>query len=100
MMSKSTYTVRFPRTDFAPIELPANQNLSEYLTVQNSPVLFGCRTGLCGTCAVAIVGHSVVPTLSEQEILEIYAPDVPNARLACQVSMVSDLEIMAIEVRP
>jgi ferredoxin len=42
----------------------------------------------------------VVPTLSEQEILEIYAPDVPNARLACQVSMVSDLEIMAIEVRP
>jgi ferredoxin len=97
-MNNTIYTIRFPGTELAPIELAKDQNLSEHLTVQNSPVLFGCRTGLCGSCVVQLLGHPIAPTTAEQEILEIYAPDVPNARLACQINVVNDLAIMAIEV--
>ncbi len=39
--------ISFPETDYPPINLPHHQNLSEHLTIQNSPVLFGCRTGIC-----------------------------------------------------
>jgi ferredoxin len=92
--------IRFPGTAFAPIELSTAQNLSEHLTVQNSPVLFGCRTGLCGSCVVQLVGHPIAPTAAEQEILDLYTPDVPNARLACQINVINDLEIMAIGVEP
>jgi ferredoxin len=99
-MNSAICTIQFPGTEFAAIELSPAQNLSEHLTVQNSPVLFGCRTGVCGSCVVQLVGHPIAPTVAEQEILEIYAPDVPNARLACQINVVNDLAIMAIEVEP
>ncbi|MBC6436085.1 2Fe-2S iron-sulfur cluster binding domain-containing protein, partial [Nostoc sp. HG1] len=38
------------------MSLIPHQNLSEHLTIQNSPVLFGCRTGICGTCLVEVNG--------------------------------------------
>ena len=71
---------------------------AEYLTVQNSPVLFGCRTGLCGTCLVEIIGDITPPTEDEKEVLQILAPDNPNARLACQVDFTQDITIKTYEV--
>ncbi|MEL6495801.1 MAG: 2Fe-2S iron-sulfur cluster-binding protein, partial [Cyanobacteria bacterium J06623_7] len=44
------------QANYQSINLEVNQNLAEHLTVENSPILFGCRTGICGTCLVIIEG--------------------------------------------
>jgi ferredoxin len=76
-----------------PIQLAPHSPLSSYLTIQNSPVLFGCRTGICGTCLVKVTGNIAPPNLAERELLEILAPGDRQARLACQIDLTSDLEI-------
>ncbi|MCF4968928.1 2Fe-2S iron-sulfur cluster binding domain-containing protein [Nostoc sp. CMAA1605] len=86
-------TISFPGSDFAPITLKCHQNLSEYLTIQNSPVLFGCRTGICGTCLVEVIGDIPPPQPDEQEMLDTLAPNYPNARLACQINLTTNLAI-------
>jgi ferredoxin len=87
------YKITFPGTNFTPISLEENANLSEHLTVQNSSVLFGCRTGICGTCLVAVKGHISPPNNDEKEMLEVFAPNNTQARLACQVHLTDNIEI-------
>lgn len=89
--------VSFPGSNFEPIKLQVDDQLSECLTVQNSPVLFGCRTGICGTCLVEVVGDVLPPQPDEQEILEILAPNNTKARLACQIKITGDVEIQIIK---
>lgn len=89
--------VRFPGTNYPPIAVPEHDNLANYLTVQNSSVLFGCRTGICGTCLCVIEGEIPPPTLEEREVLEILAPGNPQARLACQVDVTNDMAIAPLE---
>lgn len=86
--------VGFPGTDYQTLTLEKYSNLSEYLTVQNSPVLFGCRTGICGTCLVVIDGDIPPPSEEEKELLEALAPENYRARLACQLHLTSDIEII------
>lgn len=93
-----TCRIQFPGSNFADVQLPKHQPLAESLTVQNSPVLFGCRTGICGTCLVRVKGNVALPTLEEQEILAIYATDVAGVRLACQLDVTDDLSIERFEV--
>ncbi|AFZ24216.1 ferredoxin [Cylindrospermum stagnale PCC 7417] len=90
-------TISFPATDYPPLTLQPHQNLSEHLTIQNSPVLFGCRTGICGTCLVEVFGEISPPQLDEQEMLETLAPQQPNARLACQLNCTKNIEIRRLE---
>lgn len=90
-------TIYFPGSDYAPIMLELHQNLSEHLTIQNSPVLFGCRTGICGTCLVEVIGDILPPQPDEREMLETLAPNHPNARLACQVDVTGNVEIRKLE---
>jgi ferredoxin len=85
--------VSFPGCDFEPIILESHESLSERLTVQNSPVLFGCRTGICGTCLVEVIGDISPPQADEQEMLETLAPNNSQVRLACQVDVRGDVEI-------
>ncbi len=95
-----SFCVEFPSTSHKTVSLPAGANLSEQLTVVNSPVLFGCRTGICGTCLVQIQsGEETLapPGEAEQEALEIYAPGIKNARLACQIALTSDVSLIRIE---
>ncbi|HLO47723.1 MAG TPA: 2Fe-2S iron-sulfur cluster-binding protein [Kamptonema sp.] len=89
-------TISFPGSDYPPITLQPHQNLSEYLTIQNSPVLFGCRTGICGTCLVEVIGDIPVAKADEQEIVDILAPNHPNARLACQLDLITNIEILRV----
>ena len=89
--------ISFPFTDFAPIILPCHENLSEHLTVHNSPVLFGCRTGICGTCLVEVVGNIPPPQSEEREILENLAPNYSRARLACQLELTGDIEMVVLK---
>lgn len=97
-MSDSCCTVCFPNTNFPAIALSAHQPLADVLTAQNSPVLFGCRTGICGTCLVTVTGQVAPPDADEQEMLEVLAPGIPNARLACQIDLIDHLEIERLDV--
>ncbi|NJN72479.1 MAG: (2Fe-2S)-binding protein [Limnothrix sp. RL_2_0] len=85
--------ISFPNSIFPSISLEKYDVLSEKLTVQNSPILFGCRTGLCGTCLVAVTGDIPLPKVEEMELLEILAPNDPQARLACQIELTTDIAI-------
>ncbi|MEH2124406.1 2Fe-2S iron-sulfur cluster-binding protein [Nostoc sp.] len=88
--------ISFPGSDFASITLECHKNLSEHLTINNSPVLFGCRTGICGTCLVEIIGDIPPSQPDEQEMLETLAPNNPHARLACQINVTGNVEIRKI----
>ncbi len=81
-------TLTFPGSRFGPMDVPDGAPLAEVLTPLCSPVWFGCRTGLCGTCVVRVVaepGLLPAPDADEREILDLVAPDVADARLACQL---------------
>ena len=89
-------TISFPETNYPPLILPPHQNLSEHLTIQNSPVFFGCRTGICGTCLVEVIGDIPAAKADEQEMLDTLVPNVLNARLACQIDLTNNVEISKI----
>jgi len=95
-MSEKHCLINFIDTNYPPLKLKKEAKLSEYLTVQNSPVLFGCRTGICGTCLVAVSGEITPPGDEEAEILGVIAPENPRARLACQLHLTSDIAITPI----
>lgn len=94
-MNQKNCKIQFPKTNYKPINLELNQNISEHLTVENSPILFGCRTGICGTCLVIIEGDIPPPSAEEKELLEILSPENPKARLACQIKLTNDIKITA-----
>ena len=83
------------------VSVPPHSNLSAYLDVNNSPILFGCRTGICGTCVcvVRVVGEGCLPPPSddEREVLDLVAPKTMNARLACKLDLTTDISIYSIE---
>jgi ferredoxin len=91
-----THLVSFGQPGYPPIRLPHGANLSEHLTVQNSPVLFGCRTGLCGTCRSVVRGDLPPAGAEEREVLEIGEPFHAEARLLCQVPLVADLVVVDV----
>lgn len=86
-------TISFPNTHNEPITVESTQPLSVSLTLQNSPILFGCRTGICGTCLVLATGNLTPPDPEEQEVLAILAPDASTARLACQIKPTGNLSL-------
>jgi ferredoxin len=94
------FEISFEGSDKEPVKLKAGEKLSEHLTVQNSPILFGCRTGICGTCAIEIIDgpelHS--RTHEEKEFLEVMAPDMPKFRLACQIKLNAHIKIKKVEI--
>lgn len=94
------HVIEFPGADYAAIEVDADTPLFDVLDASNSPVLFGCRTGICGTCVCSVVTSGDVPGPDddEREILEIFAEDDPTARLACQVQLRADIAIRELEL--
>jgi ferredoxin len=97
-MSSNQCNIRFCNPKFSTITLEKNQLLSEHLTVHNSPVLFGCRTGICGTCVVRLKGDILPPNDEEKEVLVIIADGHLEARLACKIDLISDIEIDIFEL--
>jgi len=100
MSRKNEYTISFSPETYSPITLEEGSKLSEYLSAENSPVLFGCRNGECGTCLVEVEGghKGELPEAGDLErlILDILAPDNPRARLACRIAVCADLKIRYI----
>ncbi len=92
--------VRF-RSGHASVDLPAECELSEHLTAENSPVLFGCRTGICGTCLsrVEACGSEPLPEpgSEERELTSLLRPEEPRARLLCQLRARGEILIEPLE---
>lgn len=94
------YSIQFINSDQPELTLAEGAVLSEHLTALNSPILFGCRAGICGTCVCEIkplAGNLPEPSIDEQEALSLYAPGNNHARLACQVQLFADISIRKIE---
>lgn len=92
------YEIQFEDSTFSPVKIPSGENLSEYLHACNSPILFGCRSGLCGTCLIEIMeGETTPPSQEEKEALEVYSPGNPRMRLACQLSASHSLKIRKVK---
>ena len=92
------HTVAFVDDGHEAVQVPPGKVLSEDLDVKNSPVLFGCRTGICGTCVVEVIEGAdklEPPDEDELEILELYADGLENARLACQIDVQTDIVLRA-----
>ncbi|MEZ5303973.1 MAG: 2Fe-2S iron-sulfur cluster-binding protein [Verrucomicrobiales bacterium] len=80
--------IDFPGTAFAPVAVAPEAELGLVLSAANTPILFGCRSGICGTCLVEVDGGCAnPPDRVEAESLDVYAPHHPNARLACQLRL-------------
>lgn len=93
--------IEFPDSDKPAVELKEGDNLAEKLTVHNSPILFGCRIGICGTCAIEVV-HQDQPlherTYDEKEFLGTMAPGRDEVRLACQIKINTNIKVKRTEI--
>ncbi|MCG8671697.1 MAG: (2Fe-2S)-binding protein [Pseudomonadales bacterium] len=90
---KKEHVVSFFDPAYQPVSVEEDELLSEVLDATNSPLLFGCRTGICGTCVIEVEGELPPADDDEKELLEIYAPGNPNARLACQIELTSSIRV-------
>jgi ferredoxin len=93
--------VSFENSQKPELSLNEGDCLSEKLTIQNSPILFGCRIGICGTCAVEIVSEDKplhARTHDENEFLGAMAPGRDNVRLACQIHINTNIKIKRTEI--
>ena len=93
------YTIHFPEINKPDLILPQGARLSEHLDAVNSPMLFGCRSGICGTCLCEITetqSQLSPPNDEELEALMLYAPGNVKARLACQVVLEADIVLKKI----
>jgi ferredoxin len=88
--------VSFGDAAYVPVEVPGGCELAEHLDVHNAPVLFGCRTGLCGTCVSVVEGDLPPASADEAEVLDVEAPGVAGARLLCQLRPTADLRIVRV----
>ena len=88
--------IEFVNPGYPPVLLAEGDVLSEHLNVLNSPLLFGCRMGICGTCIIRLEvlrGTLAEPSDDERELLDLIAPGDARARLACQLRATADLRI-------
>ncbi len=81
-------------------EIEDGAELSKVLDAKNSPLLFGCRTGICGTCLVEVIEgdeKSRESTGDEKELLEILCEDQSKSfRLACQMTCDQNLKLKVL----
>lgn len=92
----TTHAVSFADSSYAPVMVPRGKNLSLHLDARNSPVLFGCRTGLCGTCMSKVTvkrGTLTPPQEDEVESLDVNGATDSSCRLLCQIELSADIEI-------
>lgn len=98
-MEPKAFKISFEES-FPDVQIARDTPLSEALNVHNSPILFGCRIGICGTCSVEVIEEQGLHarTAEEAEFLEALCPEKPSSRLACQIRMCADLKIRKINI--
>jgi len=78
------------------VQVEANQRLTKICDEHPSSIFFGCRSVACGTCLIEVVSgiENLAPVMDEEQILlDVFAPDYPNIRLACQCIVQGDIQI-------
>jgi ferredoxin len=78
------------------LDITDGANLSEEVNITNCPILFGCRTGICGTCLVNVKdgADKITPAGSDElEFLDIVGGPHENPRLACMFKVLGDVEL-------
>lgn len=92
------HRVTFPGTNHPGVTVSDDRPLPFVLEPAGAPVLFGCRTGICGTCVSAVTpaGDLPPPDADERDTLDIFAPDHPDARLVCQLQLTCDAAIVPL----
>jgi ferredoxin len=96
-----SYRISFQDSHKLSVDLEAGDCLSEKLNIHNSPILFGCRIGICGTCAIEILesdGKLSERTQDEKDFLENMAPGNEKARLACQIHINTNMKVKKIDL--
>lgn len=81
------------------IQVEAGRTLDEICDEYPSSLLFACREASCGTCLMQVASgyENLSPvTSNEQEMLEVLAPGNAYARLACQCTVLGDVQISAL----
>jgi len=94
----SQHEIAYGVPGYPPSQVSAGKTLSIELDASSSPLLFGCRTGICGTCLVEVEeGFDALPPADadERELLDVLT-DKPKARLACQIQVNSALKLKPI----
>ena len=88
-----------PKITFLPsgetLEAPLNSPLLDVCEENNSPILFGCAAGACGSCRIRVIEniqHLSAITEEEFSFLSTLTCD-PRERLACQCSLEGDVTI-------
>ncbi|AFZ58474.1 (2Fe-2S)-binding protein [Anabaena cylindrica FACHB-243] len=76
------------------IKTVANQCLTQICDQYPNSILFGCRSGVCGTCLIEVVSgiENLSPIMEKEQILlDILAPKNPLIRVACQCVVKDDI---------
>jgi ferredoxin len=70
--------------------------MGDRLTELDNVLMFGCRQGACGSCAIKILSGSEnlsEMTFDERDFLESITYDPQEYRLACQCRVYGDIKI-------
>ena len=75
--------------------------LVDKLDATNSPILFGCRTGICCTCAIRV--HNPENCRPQTQVERVFFESVgleqeTDLRLSCQLSAEHDLSVEKVRV--
>jgi len=90
--------VRF-EDDNLTITVAPGAKLTDVCDQHTVSLLFGCREANCATCLIEVTSggeHLSQIALNERELLEIFAPDNPRARLACQCRVQGDCSLRVL----
>ena len=86
--------VHFLRDDLL-VEAPTGTTLLDIAEATGADITFGCRSGSCGTCRIQVIrGIEQCSPMTAEERDFLAGLDVPSdQRLACQVTVLGDVEI-------
>lgn len=78
--------------DFLAINVKPGATIQDVVEASGSALPFGCRDGMCGTCAVDIVqGMEFLSGKTNKELVVLkeicFGTATPNTRLSCQMKI-------------
>ena len=93
-MSRENATIHFLLEDLL-VQAPVGTSLQAIADASGADITFGCRDGSCGTCRIRVtkgLDHCSEMNTEERDFLQ--GLGVPaDERLACQVSVLGDIEV-------
>ena len=93
-MDECTITIKGDG-DFAPVKMNKGLSLAEGLNKENSPIRYGCESGVCATCLIHVLEgmENLTPAGEEESETLADLAKASNARLACQFKVNGDITI-------